>query len=219
MPSLYSDYKSSTENKNANNNLFNDLSYLKGLTVDNSFITKSEFEMCLKKLGINEDDINSTDLILIYRVLNCDEDNRVDIRYFLKKIEQNSIVDLAPEENENKVLEDFIKCVQQRRQNLLLIFEHFDTNNNGCITREEFKYALSQLGFSIDDENITKLIFLVTGDTAVDKDVNIQNLDSTDTFHYIEFCNLFEQKSKNYLLKDANRLENKCFNKNIFIYE
>jgi hypothetical protein len=53
VPSLYSDYKSSTENKNANNNLFNDLSYLKGLTVDNSFITKSEFEMCLKKLGIN----------------------------------------------------------------------------------------------------------------------------------------------------------------------
>ena len=209
VPSLYSDYKSSTENKNANNNLFNDLSYLKGLTVDNSFITKSEFEMCLKKLGINEDDINSTDLILIYRVLNCGEDNMVDIRYFLKKIEQNSIVDLAPEENENKVLEDFIKCVQQRRQNLLLIFEHFDTNNNGCITREEFKYALSQLGFSIDDENITKLIFLVTGDTAVDKDVNIQNLDSTDTFHYIEFCNLFEQKSKNYLLKQKRQYLNK----------
>ena len=206
VPSLYSDYQSSKKNEN---NLFNDLSFLTGLTIDNTFITKTEFVTCLKKMGITDDDINSTDLILIYRVLNCDDDNKIDIRNLLKKIEQNSTVSMSQEDNDNKVLEDFIKIVQQKKQNLLLIFEHFDTNNNGCITREEFKYALEHLGFSIDDEKITKLIFLVSGDTAVDKDVNIQNLDSTDTFRYIEFCNLFEQKSKNFLLKQKRQHLNK----------
>ena len=186
VPSLYSDYKNSRDNQNEeNNSRFTELSFLKGLTIDNSFITKSEFEMCLKKIGITEDDINRTDLILIYRVLNCDEDNKVDIRNFLKKIEQNSTVDLVQEDDDNKILEDFIKIVQQKKQNLLLNFEHFDTNNNGCVTREEFKYVLEHLGISLDDEKITKLIFLVGGDTAVDKDVNIQNLDNTDNFHYI----------------------------------
>ena len=42
-----------------------------------------------------------------------------------------------------------------------------------------------------------------------DKDVNIQNLDSSDSFNYIEFCNLFEQKSKNYLLKQKKQYLNK----------
>ena len=208
VPGLINDYSKNDKNEK-NNNLINDLSFLSGLSLDNSFITKSEFETCLRKLGISEDEINRTDLVLIYRVLNCDEDNKVDIRNFLKKIEQNSMVEMNPEENDNKILEDFIKIVQQKRQNLLLIFEHFDVNNNGCITREEFKYALEHLGFSLDDEKITKLIFLVSGDTAIDKDVNIQNLDSSDTFNYIEFCNLFEQKSKNFILRQKRQYLNK----------
>ena len=208
IPSIYNDYENSNKKEGINNS-FNELSFLKGLTIDNAFITKIEFEKCLRKIGISEDDINKADLILIFRVLNCDEDNKVDIRNFLKKIEQNSTVDMDPEINDNKILEDFIKIVQEKKQNILLIFEHFDTNNNGCITREEFKYALQHIGISLDDEKITKLIFLVSGDSAVDKDVNIQNLDSTDTFHYIEFCNLFEQKSKNYLLKQKRQYLNK----------
>ena len=206
-PSLYNDYQNSK--KESKNNLLNDLSFLKGLTLDNSFITKIEFEKCLKKLGITDDDLTNADYILIYRALNCDEDNKIDIRQFLKKLEQNSISDMETEINDKKILEDFIKVVQEKRQNLLLIFEHFDTNNNGCITREEFKYALSQLGFNLDDNSITKLIFLVSGDSVSDKDVNIQNLDSTDTFNYIEFCNLFEQKSKNYLLRQKRQYLNK----------
>jgi Ca2+-binding EF-hand superfamily protein len=116
---------------------------------------------------------------------------------------------MDPEIEDKKILEDFIKIVQEKRQNLLLIFEHFDTNNNGCITREEFKYALGQLGIELDDKNITKLIFLVSGDAVTDKDVNIQNLDSSDSFNYIEFCKLFEQKSKNYLLKQKRQYLNK----------
>ena len=206
-PSLYNDYQNSK--KESKNNLLNDLSFLKGLTLDNSFITKIEFEKCLKKLGITDDDLTNADYILIYRALNCDEDNKIDIRQFLKKLEQNSISDMETEINDKKILEDFIKVVQEKRQNLLLIFEHFDTNNNGCITREEFKYALSQLGFNLDDNSITKLIFLVSGDSVSDKDVNIQNLDNTDTFNYIEFCNLFEQKSKNYLLRQKRQYLNK----------
>ena len=207
-PRLYNDYSNSR--KEENNNIFNDLSFLKGLTLDNSFITKTEFENCLKnKLGITDDDLTRADFILIYRALNCEDDNKVDIRHFLKKIEQNSISDMDPEIEDKKILEDFIKIVQEKRQNLLLIFEHFDTNNNGCITREEFKYALGQLGIELDDKNITKLIFLVSGDAVIDKDVNIQNLDSSDSFNYIEFCNLFEQKSKNYLLKQKRQYLNK----------
>jgi Ca2+-binding EF-hand superfamily protein len=206
-PSLFNDYQNSK--KESKNNILNDLSFLKGLTLDNSFITKIEFEKCLKKLGITDDDLTNADYILIYRALNCDEDNKIDIRQFLKKLEQNSISDMETDINDKKILEDFIKVVQEKRQNLLLIFEHFDTNNNGCITREEFKYALSQLGFNLDDNSITKLIFLVSGDSVADKDVNIQNLDNTDTFNYIEFCNLFEQKSKNYLLRQKRQYLNK----------
>ena len=207
-PRLYNDYSNSR--KEENNNIFNDLSFLKGLTLDNSFITKTEFENCLKnKLGVTDDDLSRADFILIYRALNCEDDNKVDIRHFLKKIEQNSISDMDPEIEDKKILEDFIKIAQEKRQNLLLIFEHFDTNNNGCITREEFKYALGQLGIELDDKNITKLIFLVSGDAVTDKDVNIQNLDSSDSFNYIEFCNLFEQKSKNYLLKQKRQYLNK----------
>ena len=205
-PSIYNDYQNS---KKEGKNIFNDLSFLKGLTLDNSFITKTEFENCLKKLGVTEADLTDADMILIYRALNCDESNKVDIRNFLKKLEQNSISEMDSEIEDKKVLEDFIRVVQEKRQNLLLIFEHFDTNNNGCITREEFKYALGQLGISLDDKNITKLIFLVSGDSISDKDVNIQNLDNTDTFNYIEFCNLFEQKSKNYLLREKRQFLNK----------
>ena len=205
-PNIYNDYQNS---KKEGKNIFNDLSFLKGLTLDNSFITKTEFENCLKKLGVTEADLTDADMILIYRALNCDESNKVDIRNFLKKLEQNSISEMDSEIEDKKVLEDFIKVVQEKRQNLLLIFEHFDTNNNGCITREEFKYALGQLGISLDDKNITKLIFLVSGDSISDKDVNIQNLDNTDTFNYIEFCNLFEQKSKNYLLREKRQFLNK----------
>ena len=215
-PSLYNDYKNSKireqelNNKNNISNIFNDLSFLKGLTLDNSFITKNEFENCLRnKLGIMEDDLTKGDLILIYRALNCEEDNKVDVRHFLKKIEQSSIKDMDPEIEDKKILEDFINIVQEKRQNLLLIFEHFDTNNNGCITREEFKYALGQLGISLDDKTITKLIFLVSGDAVTDKEINIQNLDSSDTFNYIEFCNLFEQKSKNFLLKQKRQFLSK----------
>ena len=210
-PSLYNDYTNSKKELNDNNNdLFTDLSFLKGLTIDNSFITKSEFENTLKKLGITDDDLTKADLILIYRALNCDEDNKIDVRQFLKKIDQNSISDMTnSDENDKKILEDFIKIVQEKRQNLLLNFEHFDTNNNGCITREEFKYALSHLGCNLDDEKITKLIVLVSSDSVVDKDINIQNLDSSDTFNYIEFCNLFEQKSKNFLLKQKRQYLNK----------
>ena len=204
-PSLINDY----ENRKMNN-ISDDLSFLTGLTLDNAFISKIEFENCLRnEFNITEEDINKKDLILIFRYLNCDEDNKIDIRNFLKKIEQNSISDMTQEKNDDKILEDFIKLVQKKRQNLLLTFEHFDQNNNGCITREEFKYVLNQLDYQLTDEQITKLIFLVSGDTAVDKDVNIQNLDNTDTFNYIEFCNLFEQKSKNYLLKQKRQYLNK----------
>jgi len=163
-PNLYNDYTNSKKDiNNNNNNLFSDLSFLKGLTIDNSFITKTEFENTLKKLGISEDDLTKADLILIYRALNCDENNKIDVRQFLKKIEQNSITDMNnSDEEDKKILEDFIKIVQEKRQNLLLNFEHFDTNNNGCITREEFKYALSHLGVNLDDEQITKLIVLVS---------------------------------------------------------
>ena len=37
---------------------------------------------------------------------------------------------------------------------------------------ESNKYALNQLGFSLDDISITRLIFLVSGDSVADKDVN-----------------------------------------------
>ena len=195
--------------KSAINNLYDDLSFLKNLTLDNALISKNDFEQCLRNLNINNDELSRTDLVLIYRVLNCSDEDKVDIRIFLKKLEQYSSNEKLEQMNENQLLEEFIRCVQTSNQNLLSTFEFFDTNNNGCITRDEFIYALKQLNFEISDENINKLIFLVSGDMPIDKESNIHKLDSSDTFNYIEFCQLFEQKSKNYLLRKRRTINNK----------
>ena len=47
----------------------------------------------------------------------------------------------------------------------------------------------------------------------IDKESNIHKWDNSDTFNYIEFCELFEQKSKNYLLRKRRIANNK--NKNV----
>ena len=168
------------------------LSFLSGLTMENSFISKNDFENALLRLGIS---INKTDLQFIYNVLNCENDDIVDVRLFLKKLEQYSTEDSKERINDELLLDKFIQCVRKSK-GLLEIFEYFDTNNNGCITREEFKFALSKLQFSINEQEIDKLIFLVSG-----RPEDEFKLDQNDTFNYIEFCDLFEQKAKNHLLR------------------
>ena len=198
------------DNRRINGNIYDDLYFLKGLTANNSYITKRHFEECLRlNLGINENDLNKTDLILIYRVLNCDDEDMIDIRKLMKKIEQCIISEHRRENNELEILEKLIKCVQEKNKSLLEAFSIFDTNNNGCITKDEFIYALSQLGFDISEENINRLIFLVSGENPVDTEINIHKLDDRDNFNYVEFCELFESKSKNLLLKNRRTTINK----------
>ena len=201
--------KNSEESKdNENNkdkiNLGESFSFLKDLTMDNSFITKKDFENCLIRLGISENDISQTDLQYIYFVLNCENDNTVDIRSFLKKLQLYSSKEASNKTNDELLFDRFIQCIKNSSQNLLEIFEYFDTNNNGSITREEFKFALQRLNFSLQDEDIDKLIILVTG-----RPEDEFKLDHTDTFNYIEFCELFEQKSKNHLLRRRKINNNK----------
>ena len=201
---------SNDDKKKINGNIYDDYYFLKGLTTANSLIPKAKFEECIRlNIGLTEKFLTKADLTLIYRALNCEEDQKVDLRKFLKKIEQNSTSGFSKEIDDNKILEDLIKCLQQSNKSLLEIFEFFDQNNNGCITREEFIYALNQLGFHISDNGIDKLILIVSGENPVDKDINIHKLDNTDTFNYVEFCDLFEQKSKNYLLKQKRNILNK----------
>ena len=202
--------KSSKENRKINGNLYDDLYFLKGLTANNSYISKRQFEECLRnKLGITENDISKTDLFLIYKVLNCEDEDKVDIRKFMKKVEQYFISEHSKEDNEIQILEKLIKCVQDKNQSLLETFAFFDTNNNGCITKDEFNYALSQLGFDVSEENINRLIFIVSGENPVDTEINIHKLDDRDNFNYIEFCELFEKKSRNVLLKNRRTTINK----------
>ena len=212
IPSSNNSKKNSinNENRKINGNIYDDLYFMKGLNTSNSFITKKHFEDCLRNnLHITENDINKTDIILIYRVLNCDDEEMIDIRKFMKKIEQYSIMEHSKQNNEIQILEHLIKCVQDKNKSLLETFAFFDTNNNGCITRDEFIYALNQLGFEVSDENVNRLIFLVSGENPVDTEINIHNLDNRDNFNYIEFCELFEQKSKNLLLKNKRTTLNK----------
>ena len=198
------------DNRKINGNIYDDLYFLKGLNSSNSYITKKHFENCLRNnLGISETDINKTELFLIYRVLNCEDEDMIDIRKFLKQIEQCSISEHTKENSEMEILEKLIKCVQEKNQSLLETFAYFDTNNNGCITREEFIYALTQLGFEVSDEKINRLIFLVSGENPIDTEINIHKLDHRDNFNYIEFCELFEQKSKNLILKNKRTTINK----------
>ena len=194
----------SNNDKNNINPLGQSYSFLKDLTMDNAYITKFDFENCLLRLGISDKDINKTDLQFIYGVLNCENDDLIDIRFFLKKLEQystESSLDKIPNE---LLFDKFIQCVKNSSQSLLSIFQYFDNNNNGNITREEFKFALKQLKFEVSDEEIDKLIILVSG-----RPEDEFKLDDTDTFNYIEFCDLFEQKAKNYLLKNRRIINNK----------
>ena len=186
------------------------------LTMDNSNIPKTQFEeMLIKRLDgfygestvSMTNNITNTDLQLIYKYLNCESESSLDLRTLIKKLEQTAIDEHNVVEKENQLWQQFIDCVKASGRSLLETFEYFDTNNNGNITREEFKYALQQLRFPVNDEVIAKIIFLVSGEPE-----STRKLDHTDTFNYIEFCDLFEQRSKNYMLQ----LKKHKTNKNIF---
>ena len=186
------------------------------LTMDNSNIPKTQFEeMLIKRLDgfygestvSTTNNITNTDLQLIYKYLNCDSESTVDLRTLIKKLEQTAIDEHNVVEKENQLWQQFIDCVKASGRSLLETFEYFDTNNNGNITREEFKYALQQLRFPVNDEVIAKIIFLVSGEPE-----STRKLDHTDTFNYVEFCDLFEQRSKNYMLQ----LKKHKLNKNTF---
>ena len=180
-------------------------SILSLLTIDNSIISKADFENAIRtKLNINDTDITPTELKLIYKYLNCDDESNVDIRYMIKKLDQIISEDSENEIKDKELLQQFIDCVRNSGKSLLSTFEFFDTNNNGNITRDEFKFALNQLKFPISDEIIGKLILIVSGEPE-----SKNKLDNTDTFNYIDFCDLFEQKAKSYTLKKKKINQNK----------
>lgn len=169
---------------------------LDGLNTDNSLITKVDFERGLEELRVIGGYISKNDIKLCYKYLNCEETNDIDIRTFLKKIEQCSVNELELMIHNKEILLKFITCVRNSGQNLQTTFEFFDTNNNGYITRDEFKFALNQMKFPIDDDTINKLVLLVS-----EESIEKFTLNQTDTFNYREFCSLFEQKAQNLLLK------------------
>ena len=204
------DKNENKDNNKSDINIWDDLYFMKNLNASNSIKEKKSFEECLrKKLGINDKDITKTDLYYIYCVLNCEDEDYVDLRKFMKKLEQYSISEKNKKNSEIIILEKLIKCTQDNNRSLLEAFSFFDTNNNGCITRDEFIYTLSQLGFEVNDENINKLIFLVSGESPIDAENNIHFLDERDNFNYIEFCELFEKKAKNVILKNRRTTINK----------
>jgi hypothetical protein len=87
-------------------NVWDDLYFMRELNSSNSIKTKESFEKCLRQnLHINEEDINKTDLFLIYRILNCEDEVFVDIRRFMKKLEQYSIEELNKKNSEVQILE------------------------------------------------------------------------------------------------------------------
>ena len=206
----FATFDKNKDNNNNKSNVWDDLYFMKDLNSSNSIKDKKSFEECLRKnLVINEQEITKTDLYYIYRVLNCEDEDIVDLRKFMRKLELYAISERNKKNNEFEVLEKLIKCAQDKNKSLLEAFSFFDTNNNGCITRDEFIYTLSQLGFQVSDENIDKLIFLVSGESPIDKDNNIHFLDERDNFNYIEFCELFEKKAKNVILKNRKTTINK----------
>ena len=208
----FANFDNNKKNKDNNNNsnIWDDLNFMKDLNTSNSIKDKKSFEECLRKnLKIKEEDITQTDLYYIYIVLNCEDEDYVDLRKFMKKVEQFSISERNQKNNEIIILEKLIKCAQDKNKSLLEAFSFFDMNNNGCITRDEFIYTLSQLGFEVNDENINKLIFLVSGDRPGEVGNNIHFLDERDNFNYIEFCELFEKKAKNVILKNRRTTINK----------
>ena len=80
--------------------------------MDNSSITKKDFENCLIRLGISENDISQTDLQYIYFVLNCENDNTVDIRSFLKKLQLYSSKEASNKTNDELLFDRFIQCIK-----------------------------------------------------------------------------------------------------------
>ena len=202
------------DSKNKDNNSIQNvkdyLSFMKELNSSNCIKSKKFFEECLRKnLGIKNEDLNKTDLYYIYCVLNCEDIETIDLRKLMKKIEQYSLDEKIKKNEDIIILENLIKCAQEKNKSLFEAFAYFDTNNNGCITKDEFIYALSQLGFEVTDNNINRLIFLVSGESRLDKDSNIHTLNNLDNFNYIEFCELFEKRAKTVILKNRRTTINK----------
>ena len=195
---LHSENNENNENNNEKSfekTLGRNLNFLNGLTMDNSYITKSEFENALINFGIN--DMTPADLKFIYQELNCEIDEKIDVRLLLKKLSSSSVEpSVSMNTSDEEIFKKLITAISNSSVNLQSVFEYFDTNNNGCITREEFKFALNQLKCNLNDVEIDKLVFIVSGKNEFENDLN-----ENDVFNYLEFCDLFEQKSKNFLLK------------------
>ena len=115
IPNAIDKNNKKTDNRMIHGNIYDDLYFIKGLNSSNSYITKKHFENCLRyDLGIKEKDLSKADLFLIYKVLNCDNEEMVDLRKFMKQIEQCSITEHTKQHSEFQILEQLVKCVKKK---------------------------------------------------------------------------------------------------------
>ena len=106
------------------------------------------------------------------------------------------IIDCQFEDNNNNSTLESKKRYLSDSSNLILLVLSAKIFMEENISIRDKWFNLIRNYDKLDDKNITKLIFLVSG-----RPEDEFKLDQNDTFNYIEFCDLFEQKAKNHLLR------------------
>jgi Ca2+-binding EF-hand superfamily protein len=146
-------------------------------------VTKDEFMRALYSLDI---DLNEKDKEVLLGGLDMDIDGKIDIFYFLRKLERSGVEE---EKEEEVIMKHFIDCLNNSNLSLRQIFEMIDTDGSGTISKEEFKFTLSHQ-IKIDSNVLDKIIFMLCAEVEGDE------------INYNQFCEIFDSKTKHMNLKN-----------------
>ena len=159
------------------------------------------------------------DVLSIYADTN--DNKEIDISNFIRKINRSNILNiknLEDNENEEVILSKFIEKVKQLNMSLEDLFESFDINGDGTISKDEFVFLLERLDISVSNtdiiDNIIRLVCGQSYDSLVLANINKNN---EICINYSKFCDLFDEKSrkhylnkkKNLIIKNSLKIDNK----------
>jgi Ca2+-binding EF-hand superfamily protein len=142
-------------------------------------ISKEEFELGLKEIGLDFQDTNVTsDDIFDY--LDQKSDGFLDLDNF-----KNSFTYTFDETFFSNLFHDLINSIYDLKYNLKTLFRKFDIDNNGTIDFEEFKFGLLFL-LEKNDSNKKNL-----NDSQIKKLFDMIDTDGNGDIDYNEFLNAF----------------------------
>ena len=143
------------------------------------FISKRECKIALTSLNM---EVNKKELELLISFFDEDSDGNVDVQSLIRKLSRQGLRNQKKEEEQ--LIETLQKGLQTSGVDLQSAFEVFDNNGDGTVKKHEFKFALENLGFTVSDIMMDKIIYMINGD-----------LDN-DVIDFQQFCTLFNTANR-----------------------